>query len=174
MKKIPILLGDVDLMAVVNEEPDFSGTTTDKPVENGSDISDHFQSNPTTISLSGSVVGKDAPRKLATLRRYHREAELLTYSGRNIFDNMQILSIPTRHNAINREGFDFDITLKQIRISRPETFEVDVASSQTAAMVKPITNKGKQQAESKQVSEDKASKMRTKLNNYTAKSVEVS
>lgn len=157
MAKIPILLGDIDLEAVVDEEVGLTGETTDKPIEKGSDTSDHFQSNPTIISLSGSVVAGEAASKLAKLRKYHREATLLRYAGRNIFDNMIILSMPTRHNANNKGGFDFDITLKQIKLSKPETFEVKVANpvtkkqdKKTAIKVKVTTNKGRQQPKKKQ------------------------
>lgn len=158
MEKISILLGEVDLEAVTREEPVLSGDTTDKSVEKGADMSDHFKSNPTTIQLSGSVVGSDAASKLATLRRYFRDAELLRYSGRNIFDNMIIVSMPTRHNANNRAGFDFDINLKQVRISKPKTFEVKVANpitkqqdKKTATKVKSTTNKGNQQPKQKPI-----------------------
>lgn len=154
-----IMLGDIDLEAVVNEEPTLSGETTDKPVEKGSDISDHFKSNPTTISLSGSVVGLDAPRKLATLRNYKNNAELIRYTGRNVFDNMQITSLSTKHNANNRTGFDFDVILKQVKVAMPKTFEAKVANpvtkkqdKKTATKVKTPTSTGRQQPKVKQVS----------------------
>lgn len=175
MVKRLIKLGDVDLEAVVSEEPTLSGETTDKPVEKGSDVSDHFKSNPTTISLSGSVVGEDAAKKLSTLKKYHREATLLRYVGRSIFDNMIILSIPTKHNVNNINGFDFDITLKQITISEPETFEVKISNPVTKKVdkkittkVKRTTNKGRQQPKKKKVSPPKKKEMSVKQRIFMA------
>lgn len=154
-EKIPIMLGEVDLEAVVDESPSTTGDTTDKPVEKGSNISDHYKPNPATISLQGSVVEGDAPRKLSMLKKYQRDAELLRYAGRNVFTNMQIVSLNTRHNANNRGGFDFDIGLKQVLIATPETFEVGKVSNPVTKQpdkkvdtkVKAETNKGTQQAQ---------------------------
>lgn len=176
MEKIPILLGAVDLEAVVDESPTSTGQTTDKAVEKGSDISDHYKLDPATISLQGSIVEGDAPRKLAMLKKYQRDAELLKYVGRNVFNNMQIISCNTRHNANNRGGFDFDIVLKQIFLSAPETFEVGKVNNpvtrqpdkKTATKVKAETNKGSQQpATSKSsVSDNKLRLMEDKMTVY--------
>lgn len=152
-KKIPIMLGAVDLEAVVDEAPSTTGDTTDKPVEKGSNISDHYKSNPATISLQGSVVEGDAPRKLSMLKKYQRDSQLLKYVGRNVLTNMQIVSFNTRHNVNNRGGFDFDIGLKQVFLSTPETFEVGKVNNpvtrkpdkKVETKVKAETNKGSQQ-----------------------------
>lgn len=160
------MLGEIDLEAVVDESPSTTGDTTDKPVEKGSSLSDHYKPNPATISLQGSVVEGDAPRKLSMLKKYQRDAELLRYAGRNVFTNMQIVSLNTRHNANNRGGFDFDIGLKQVLLATPETFQIGKVGSpvtkqpdkKVSTKVKAETNKGTQQTKTSKSSVSNSNK----------------
>lgn len=146
-----IRLEDVILDAVVKESPTMTADVTDKPVEKGEDISDHMKKKPFTLQLDGSMVN-NAASKLALLRSYQKDAKLLKYTGRNIFDNMVITSINTDHSVENSKGFDYSITLQHVKIAKPETFEVNVKNpdtkkqdAATATKVKKKTNAGRKQ-----------------------------
>lgn len=149
-----IKLENVVLDALVDESPSRTADVTDKPVEKGQDVSDHMKQNPTIIRLSGSVVN-DAANKLAILNDYQEEAKLLKFHGRNIFADVVLLQLNTKHNAPNGKGFDYEIALKQVRIANVETFEVTVKNpetgeqdAETSSKVQQQKNKGRQKTSS--------------------------
>lgn len=150
-EKVKIKLGDVELDAVLDENVNRVSEVTDKPVEKGQDVSDHMKEKPKLVKLSGSVVN-DAAAKLALLESYKKEAKLLKYVGRNAVGNVVLELLDTKHPKENAEGFDFNITLKHIRIASPEEFEVKVknpktkkSDGKTKSKVKKKTNAGRQQ-----------------------------
>lgn len=154
MEKTRIKLQDVILDAVVDESPSMNADVTSKPIEKGQDISDHMKQKPFTVRLSGHMVD-DAANKLAILKSYQKDATLLKYTGRNIFENLVLTSLNTKHPATNAKGFDYDITLEHVSIAKPKTFEVNVKNpdtnvqdAKTATKVKEISNAGRQQLKS--------------------------
>lgn len=151
-------LGDVEFNVVEEESPEHSAEITERTVERGIDIADHFRARPVVLSISGIVVGNDAAQKLSKLRQYSRSGEILRYVGRNIFANMVIQSFPTNHNVRIRNGFGFKIELKEIRIARPQVVQFVApdparATGKTATQVKEMENKGTQQQQEQQVDE---------------------
>ena len=93
---------------------------------------------------------------------------MLTYIGRNLFENMVIESLDTTHTGDNSGGFGVSITLKQVRIVTPQTAEyvaVDPAipavaeDKATAAQAKPVENKGTQQPVVKPVDDAAAAQL---------------
>lgn len=149
--KTKIKLEDIVMDAVVDESPSMTAEITEKPVEKGEDIADHMKQKPYTIRLSGSIVD-DAPAKLELLRNYQKEAKLLKYTGRNVFADVVLTSLSTKHSVENSKGFDYDITLQHVRIAKPETFEVKVENpetkkqdAKTASKVKKKSNSGRKQ-----------------------------
>lgn len=157
MQKTTIKLGEVILDALVKELPSHSAEITEKPVEVGSDIADHMRMTPAVVELTGTMV-EDAASKLAILKGYQKDAELLTYIGRTIYNNMVIEAIDTDHAVETKEGYHYSIKLKQVRIAQPKTFKVTVknpvtkkADKKTATKVKKKTNAGRQQMTPKRV-----------------------
>lgn len=147
--------------ALINENPTSTADVTDKPVEKGQDISDHMKLKPVTIALSGFMV-KDAASKLETLKRYQKDAELLRFIGRNAYDNMVLTSLSTRHPVDNAEGFDYDITIQNVRLTKPETFEVDVKS--------PDPEQSPKKMETKVRAKQNKGRVQTKAHSPTSKS----
>lgn len=148
-----IKLEDIVMDAVVDESPSNTADVTNKPVEKGENISDHMQTKPFTVKLSGSIVN-DAPAKLELLRSYQKESKLLTYVGRNIFKDLVLTNLDTSHSVTNAKGFDYSITLQHVKIAKPETFEVNVKDpeskkqdAKTATKVKEKTNAGRKQVQ---------------------------
>jgi curved DNA-binding protein CbpA len=151
-----VKLGDVEFDVIESENPKDSVTVTDKPVESGQDISDHVKQNSSTINIRGQMTGDGAADKLQTLKRYQKDGELLKYVGRNIYSNMVIEEIDREHGVDNRNGFQFNIKLKQVRIATAKKVKIKVANpktkkqdKRTATKVKKTTNKGKQQPKTK-------------------------
>lgn len=151
LKKTKIKLGAVIMDALIDEDINRTADITDKPVEKGQDIADHMKPKGHVLRLSGSMVD-DAPKKLNLLKNYQKKAELLKFQGRNIYENVVITSLDTRHTVANSKGFDYSITLEQVRIAKPETFVVNVKNPdtgkqdpKTATKVKEKTNAGRKQ-----------------------------
>ena len=152
-----VKLGNVEFDVIESENPKDSATVTDKPVESGQDISDHVKQNSSTINIRGQMT-EDAADKLTILKRYQRNGELLKYVGRNIYSNMVIEELDREHGVTNRNGFQFNIKLKQVRIATAKEVEIKVANpntgkqdKKTSTKVKATTNKGKQQPQKKKV-----------------------
>lgn len=163
--KSKIKLGEVYLDAVVEELPSSIADITDKAVEQGQDISDHIQQKPALVRLSGYMVN-DAASKLDILRNYQKNGDLLKYVGRNAFENMVIERLETDHGLNTANGYKYDITIKQVRISQPETFILNIkppdkpvgnnkaaAKRKMATKVKKKTNTGRKQTKSKKTSQ---------------------
>ncbi len=142
-------LGDVEIL-VISETPSFSNDVTEKPVEGGT-IVDNVKQNSTILNINGAVTGDDAFQKLQQLRKYSKAGTLLKYTGRNIFTNVVIEKFDTAHTVSIRNGFEFTITLKEIRIATAQIVQIqspDPATSNPAPKVqtqtKKVTNQGRQ------------------------------
>lgn len=149
-----VKLGDVEFTVVEDEKPRDLVMVTDNSVESGQDVSDHVKKLPSIIDIHGQMTEEDAAEKLQILKKYQDEGELLTYIGRNWYNNMVIQTIDRDHGTRNRYGYGFTITLKQVRIAtalqvpiviiHPETRK---SSPQVTTKVKEETNGGKQQVQ---------------------------
>ena len=120
------MLGDVEISVIEGDNPTESVEVTEKPVERGEDIADHVRRKPSTISISGIIVGEDASPKLERLKKYQREGEILTYVNRVAYPNMVIENINTTHDTSIGNGFKISITLKRVRIATAK--EVNIKS----------------------------------------------
>ena len=143
------MLGEIELNVVESENPEQSNEITDNPVEDGVNISDHVRPGPMSFSITGTVTGDDAGQKVEMLRQYANSGQLLRYVGRNVFENMEIETLSTTHDVEVRNGFKFDISLKQVRIAvKKETQYTGpdpITKKETATQVKTVANKGTQQ-----------------------------
>lgn len=155
-------LGEVEFSVVEEESPEYTTEITERTVERGTDIADHIRSRPVSLSISGVVVGDDAAQKLSKLREYARKGEVLRYVGRNIFANMVIQSFPTSHTYRIRNGFSFQMELKEVRFARPlavqfvapDPVRTTAGVAGTASQTKSIEDKGTQQSQEKEVDEN--------------------
>lgn len=161
-----VKIGDIEISVVESERVNNSVEVTEKPVEKGQDVSDHVKQKPWTIEITGAVIGDDASDKLQKLKNYQKEGKLIKYIGRNVYGNMVIEDIGTSHEIQIRNGYEFNIKLKQVRIAKAKEVEIKVKNpatgkqdKKTATKVKPKANKGKQQPKKKKTSgEDKLAK----------------
>lgn len=146
--------GEVEFNAVISESVEMSNRITAHAVEDGQDVADHVSPEPDGLPITGVIVGDDAPQKLAKLREFRNNAELLTFVGRNIMANVVIESLVTRHNARTRDGFEFDITLRRVRIAQVQEVQIaapsNLAGLRAETQTKQVQNKGRQQPKRKE------------------------
>jgi hypothetical protein len=149
-----IKLEDIYMDAVVKEDYEHTAKTTDKPVEKGQDISDHYKIKPIRVDISGMIVN-DSEEKYETLKGYMKDAKLLKYIGLTSVKNMVIVNVTRKSSSEVKDGYYYDLSLKEVRIAVPETFEVKVKNPvtkkqdrKTASKVKAHSNKGRKQLKS--------------------------
>lgn len=121
--KLTNTIVDVEFDVLTGESVSNSSTVTDKTVEDGSIISDHIQINPLITSING-IMTKNAWDNLQRLRGFYNKKEILKYIGRNGINNVVIESFETGHPRENQGGFDFSITLKQIKLTQTQIVSI--------------------------------------------------
>lgn len=134
------MIGDVEV-TVVSEVINRSSQVTSRKVEGGV-VSDNVQREQDTIDISG-MVGLDGWPALKQLRDYQRAGTTLTYSGRNIVNDVVIQRLNTDHGLGTQGGFKFDCTLVQVQIAETKLVSVQAARN-IQSQVKPTTNGGTQ------------------------------
>lgn len=138
------MLGDVEFNVLNDEQVSRSSEITEHAVERGVNTADHIRRKSDSFSIRGVVVGDDASARLNRLILYHEKGELLTYVGRNLRRNLVIESFNTSHSIEVRDGFVFDLTLREVRIAELLTFSMEIApdpvvQSPPASAQNPIT-----------------------------------
>lgn len=141
--------GQVEFSAVTEETVNLQNDVTSHAVESSADISDHVKDLPDEITITGVVAGEDAAEKISRLRWFRRKGEVLTYKGRNLFSNLVIVQLTTRHHVRVRDGFEFDITLRRINVAKLAEVQIakptKAAGSKANTQTKKVSNKGRQQ-----------------------------
>lgn len=106
---------------VEDEEITRDIESTTHPVETGIEISSTIRKKPIEISLKGKIVDYEnttASEILSKLDELRKKGSLVSYSGRNTAQNLQIQTFSTTHPYTNAGGADFDMTLKEVRIAK--------------------------------------------------------
>ena len=132
---------DVEFSAITKETFDFKNTITEHPVESGSNIADHVANTPITISLKGIIVGEDASAKYQKLVNYWQNATLGLYIGRGSLSNCVIEMFSKDGEASTGNGFQFSISLKQIRIAKKTEIYINESIIATP-QIKKVTSAG--------------------------------
>lgn len=145
-------IGDIEISVVSSESLSNRALVTEKPVEKGENVVDHTKKQPISIDLVGVIVGDDAWDKLNKLMKLQKDGTLIKYIHRNALDNMVIEEINSVHDTKTRNGFTFNIRLKQIRIATAKEVEIKITSPKAKTQVKPKTNNGLQQPQEKPIS----------------------
>lgn len=118
-------LGGILLSAVVEETVNFKNTITTNPVESGESITDHVENQPIKIVLNGLVVGQYAAQQYEILVGYWKNKNVLKYTGRSVVENCVIESFPKTTNKDVGNGFEFNLTLTQIKVATKETIQIN-------------------------------------------------
>ena len=136
---------DVLLDVVESDNPVRSYDVTSKAVEDGVNISDHMHERPTTLSISGIIVGPDAEARLARIVQYQNSRRLISYTNRVIHTNMAITNISASHSGEVANGLSFRIQLKHVRRAKPRVAQITGVSPSVASKAKEGQNAGTQQ-----------------------------
>lgn len=111
---------------------DVKGTS--HPAESGLDVTSTIRREPVQISLKGKIVdygNMSASDVLAKLYELQKKGTLLSYTGRNAQQNLQIHQFTTSHPNTNAGGADFTMTLKEIRIAKSSYTSASASSTST-------------------------------------------
>lgn len=128
---------------VQDEKVSHEVESTNHPVEKGIDITDHIKLQPFILSISGKIVnynGINASEILNKILKLQKDGSLISYSGRNAINDLQIQSFQSSHPNTNMGGLDFDMQLKQIRVAQNS-----YTTTNTNQTLKSKTNSGTQQ-----------------------------
>lgn len=133
-------LGDILIDVIESEELDESSSTTDHALEDGEQITDHVESDPIVLSISGVIIDP-SDEKLLKLREYRQKGEILNYNYRSRLETVLITSFKPKKDKDIKDGYSFSMTLKQIRMAKaPNVIRVSVPVKK---QVKPVSKVGK-------------------------------
>lgn len=155
---------DIDGESIVfdadfNEQPTHAGELTDHPVEEGVDISDHFQRMPDELSMTAYVTNSPLQGTVVRNRDYQAYLRLLeildagepvTIIGRlRPYNNMVLTSMVPTFEPDDSQAISFDLTFREVVVVRTEQVPIPagILSPQRRRGGKSKTNKGKQAAE---------------------------
>lgn len=120
---------------VENESVRKSINSTTHRVEKGLPITSTIQKEPVELSLQGKIVTNskyDAKTTRDKIEKLKNGGSLIKYKGRVSLNNMQIQSFDAEYTNKTWGGFDFTMTLKQVRIAKPSYQKKSSSKSQKA------------------------------------------
>lgn len=127
----------------ISEDFDKPGELPSQPVEDGMDLTDHVTVGAMTLSLTG-ILTRPTPERVQTLidriESWKAAGTRLQYEGSKIVQNVAIKDFRYTKDAKNRNGYNFSMTLQQIRIGKPS-----YVKTTTPAATKPVTSSGQKQ-----------------------------
>lgn len=110
-----------------------------------------MKTKPYSVRLSGTMVN-DPEGKISTLEKMMADAELVEYIGKRKLKDMVITSFSTKQNKQVSNGYDWDISLKSVKIAKPISIKKQVKNPETKqadekveTKVKQVTNAGRKQ-----------------------------
>jgi len=149
----PVLIGDLPIDVLLDETPVFNWDITERPVEGGSDITDHRLERPVGLILeciftnselgisnvvsgaanviTGGAIGtalsldtwQDKKDALYSLMRESQRLDITT--PLDTYTNMMISSVRPNQNASNADAFFFRVELKEVDVISTEIIEID-------------------------------------------------
>jgi hypothetical protein len=162
-----VLIGDVTVDCSISETHSRAADITEHPVEEGSDIADHYRAKPrevqingmvsstpletgfpgqTLVSAVGSIVSGDDPVKNAweIFNQYIDDGELVTIStSLQEYPDVGLSDLSTDRNHKTGQVLSFTVTAKQLRIvTTSEALAIKLPKTKTAG--KEAKKKGKQ------------------------------
>lgn len=126
---------------VTEESPTMSSQVTSNPIEGGGQITDHAVLNAIKFNITGVVTSAGG---YETLEAMWRNRDLLTYRGKEAFDNLLITSLKRTRSADNAEGYGFTVAFQQITVTSaafvdvkaPTMSQQDAGAPKSAAAAK--------------------------------------
>lgn len=106
---------------VTSESVSRGVDATSRPVEEGLPLVDTVRPQALAISIQGKIVDYGdvkAAEVISKLKSLQDSGSLISYSGRNVSDNLQIRSFDSDHASNNNGGADFSIEMVKVRIAK--------------------------------------------------------
>lgn len=114
-------IGDVEFNVLSESRPHENEVTT-HPVEKGVNITDHVKRQPKVYEIEGHVGDAEDPgAKHLKLAIMWSRGEPVNYSGRTKMKNVIIENFTSDVDESSQKGFNFSLTLREIRIAKPST-----------------------------------------------------
>lgn len=136
-------LGDVFIDTVYEENPEKQVKSTDHPVEEGVNVTDHIEKKPFKFEIEGVIIGNDAEVRKRRLEQYMNSGERLKYVYRNAFSGLIIEKFEATYDVEVVNGFKYSMSLKQIIVSKPSILVK--LPKELQPQVAKKSNKGRQQ-----------------------------
>lgn len=110
------------LVHVISEQVNDDANLPSYPVEKGINLTDHVEREPVILNLSGRLIRPTQDRLETLVSKivgFKNTGTLITYSGRRIYRNMMIESFSFDATEAMANGYDFSMTLKEVRFAKP-------------------------------------------------------
>ncbi|KEI18248.1 phage baseplate protein [Clostridium haemolyticum] len=113
-------LGDIYFNLVEEEQVNFENEVTDKPVEDGSTITDHIQNKPIILNIKGAIFHRKVlpDWHINELRKIWKDKQVVTYIGMEHWGNVVVTSFRNTYTNTLRNGIEFEMTLQQIQVTK--------------------------------------------------------
>ena len=122
------------------------------PVEKGINLTDHVERKPVVLSISGKLIRPDHTTLETLLGRVTSSKSLkkvLVYEGRRIYHNLMIKSFNPSADADIGNGYEFSMTLVEVRFAAPSYVSLP---KKTKAAVASVSSVGRKQTANKKQS----------------------
>lgn len=141
-------LGSI-VLHVEKESVQDNANISQHPVETGIKLSDHVERLPKGLSISGKIIRdteEEAKTVVQSIRRSKNRGEVFLYRGRVIAYDMSISDFTYEADANIANGYNFSMTLKEIRIAGDSyTTEEKSAKEETVSGQKQVVNQKNEQ-----------------------------
>lgn len=145
--RAPAFVGEmiaINISASINETHSMTATVSKHPIEDGSKIADHVQSEPTTVSMEGVIVADDDGGGAAevTQRKQDLYARL-----EELFATKELVSLLTGLKTYERMLFTKLVTTRDRTTGNIVRFTADLeqvtfATAETVALKADVKSKG--------------------------------
>jgi len=110
-------IGDVMIDLILDVDRDGDANATEHALEEGEPITDHVNAGSKTINISGEIKDKTGSKR-TKLEKYRDDGKLLDFNFTSRLENVLILKFSTKDSSEIKDGYSFNMTLKQVRISK--------------------------------------------------------
>jgi len=156
-------LGGILIDVISSEDLNETSTTTDHALEDGEQITDHVESDPISLSLTGVIIDP-SDEKLLKLREFRQNGKLLSYNYRSRLETVLITSFNTKRDTSVKDGYSFSMTLKQVRLVKaPNVIRVTVPVKKQVKEVSKVGKKKAKKSVNKTTKKKVTSKAKTKV-----------
>lgn len=140
------------MIDVLKEELQNDVELPSHPVEKGIDLTDHVEKKPVVLSISGKLIRPDntsLETLIGRLSTIETKGMLVVYEGRRIYHNLMISKFSHDADSKIMNGFNFSMTLKEVRFAGPSYVSLE---PKMKAAVAGVSSVGRKQTENKKQS----------------------